>query len=148
MCYAIYVLHVQVKPMDHQVFKKWEQLDCVHCDYVVAYLEDGIFDYIIKELLENGKLALIYRLILSVWFSQEMVKVVRMIDNLLKTTEEDIAKLEMCKHPTATEMSQWNGRMEEQQRLKQLLSDLVMGVNNACDCFHQLGFVSLSLKGE
>ena len=65
-----YVLHVQVKPIDHQVFKKWERLDNVHCNYVVAYLEDGIFGYIIKELLENGKLALVYRLILCVAFSR------------------------------------------------------------------------------
>ena len=77
-----------------------------------------------------------------------MVKVVRMIDNLLKTTEEDIAKLDMCKYPTAMEMSQWNGRRKELQRLKQLLRDLVMGVNNACDCLHQLGFVSLNLESE
>ena len=61
----MYVLHVQVEPIDHQVtvFKKWEQLDNVHCDYVVAYLEDGIYGYIIKELLENGKLALAYILV-------------------------------------------------------------------------------------
>ena len=42
--------------MDHQVFVKWEQLDNVHCDHAVAYLEDGVFGYIIKEHLENGKL--------------------------------------------------------------------------------------------
>ena len=77
-----------------------------------------------------------------------MVKVVRKIDNLLKTTEEDIGKLDMRKHPTAMEISRWDGRRKEEQRLRQLLRNLVMGVNNAYECLHQLGFVSLNLEGE
>ena len=74
--------------------------------------------------------------------------VVRKIDDLLKTTEKNIAKLDMRKHPTAMEMSQWDGRRKELQRLRQLLRDLIMGVNIAYDSLHQLGFVSLNFEGE
>ena len=52
-----YALYEQVSPVDHQLFKKWRQLDGnAQCDSVVAYLEDENFGYIVKEYLENGKL--------------------------------------------------------------------------------------------
>ena len=65
-----------------------------------------------------------------------------------KTVAEDIAKFDKSKRQTAHTMSQWRGRLKEQQRLRQLLRDLVTGVINADECLHQLGFVSLNLHGE
>ena len=43
--------------MDHRLFNKWRKFDGnVHCDSVVAYLENDNFGYIVKEHFENGKL--------------------------------------------------------------------------------------------
>ena len=48
---------IQIKPVNHQIFSKWEQLNGnVHCDTIVAYLEDENFGYIVKEYFDNGML--------------------------------------------------------------------------------------------
>lgn len=47
-------VHIQVKPVNHP---KWEQIDDnMHCDTVVAYLEDKMFGYIVREYFDNGML--------------------------------------------------------------------------------------------
>ena len=77
-----------------------------------------------------------------------MVTVVNKIISRQKAITEDIAKFDKSKRQTADTMSQWRGRLKEQQRLKQLLADLITGVRSASECFHQLGFVSLNLHSE
>ena len=77
-----------------------------------------------------------------------MATVVNKIISRQKTVAEDIAKFDKCKHQTADTMSQWRSRLKEQQRLKQLLGDLVTGVRSAVEYLHHLGFVSLNLRGE
>lgn len=47
-------IHVQVKPVNHQLFTKWD--DNMHCDTIVAYLEDEKFGYIVREYFNNGML--------------------------------------------------------------------------------------------
>ena len=65
-------------------------------------------------------------------FSQGMATVVNKIISRQKTITEDIAKFDKSKYQTADTMSQWRSRLKEQQRLKQLLGDLVTGVRSAC----------------
>ena len=124
----------------------------MHCDSVVAYLEDENFGYIVKEYLENGKLFHLYceinSLMSTLFSSQAMAMVLNKIISLLQTIAEDIAKFDKSKHQTAYTMSQWRGRLKEQQRLRRLLKDLVTGMTSADECLHQLGFASLNLHGE
>ena len=59
--YMLYILYIQVTPVNREIFNKWKQFDDnVHCDSVVAYLEDENCGYLVKEHLENGKLFHLY----------------------------------------------------------------------------------------
>ena len=66
-----------------------------------------------------------------------------------KTIAQDLAKFHRSKcHQTADSMSWWRARLKEQEKLKQLLNNLVIGVVNANECLHQRGLVSLNLQCE
>ena len=47
-------LTMQVKPVSHNLFTKWKVDDNMHCDTIVAYLEDEKFGYIVRECFDNG----------------------------------------------------------------------------------------------
>lgn len=122
------LVYKKVSQVDHELFKKWKELDGnSQCDSVVAYLEDESFGYIVKEYLEN----------------------VNKIIDRLDTITEDLTKFHksIC-HQTADSMSWWSKKRKEQKRLIQLLNNLVTGLINANEFLHQLGFVSLNIHCE
>ena len=74
---------------------------------------------------------------------------VKKIFGCQKTITQDLAKFHRSeRHQTADSMSWWRARLKEQEKLKQLLNNLVTGAVSANECLHQRGLVSLNLQCE